>query len=39
MDSPFQFSYADEEENLLERFKQWLEEVILTGLEYWNKSI
>jgi Fic family protein len=38
-DSPFQFSYADDEENLIERFKQWLEEVILTGLEYWNKSI
>ncbi|WP_225931429.1 Fic family protein [Leptolyngbya sp. 7M] len=38
-DSPFQFSYADEEENLVGRFKQWLEDVILTGLEYWNKSI
>jgi Fic family protein len=38
-DSPFQFSYADQEENLVERFKQWLEDVILTGLEYWNKSI
>lgn len=38
-DSPFQFSYADEEENLVERFKQWLEDVIVTGLEYWNKSI
>ena len=38
-DSPFQFSYADEEENLIERFKQWLENVILTDLEYWNKSI
>ncbi|KKI98291.1 Fic family protein [Prochlorothrix hollandica] len=38
-DSPFQFSYADEEENLVGRFKQWLEEIILTGLEYWNKSI
>ena len=38
-DSPFQFSYADEEENLVERFKQWLEDIILTGLEYWNKSI
>ncbi|MGC1305946.1 MAG: Fic family protein [Phormidesmis sp.] len=38
-DSPFQFSYADEKENLVERYKQWLEEVILTGLEYWNKSI
>ncbi len=38
-DSPFQFSYADEEENLVGRFKQWLEDIILTGLEYWNKSI
>ncbi len=38
-DSPFQFSYADDEENLVERFKQWLENIILTGLEYWNKSI
>ncbi|MBZ8181135.1 Fic family protein [Oscillatoria salina] len=38
-DSPFQFSYADVEENLRERFKQWLEEIILTGLDYWNKSL
>lgn len=38
-DSPFQFSYADEKENLIERFKQWLENVILTGLDYWNKSM
>ena len=38
-DSPFQFSYADDEESLVERFKQWLEDIILTGLEYWNKSI
>ncbi|MFN9176191.1 MAG: Fic family protein [Synechocystis sp.] len=38
-DSPFQFSYADEEENLTKRFKQWLENVIFAGLEYWNGSI
>jgi Fic family protein len=38
-DSPFQFSYADEEGNLTERFKKWLEDVIVTGLEYWNKSL
>jgi len=38
-DSPFQFSYADERDNLIERFKDWLEDVIVTGLEYWNKSI
>lgn len=39
VDSPFQFSYADEEENLNKRFSQWLEDVIVNGLEYWNKSI
>ncbi|MBW4490834.1 MAG: Fic family protein [Trichocoleus desertorum ATA4-8-CV12] len=38
-DSVFQFSYADEESILTERFKQWLEDVIVTGLEYWNKSL
>jgi Fic family protein len=38
-DSPFQFSYADEEENLMERFKLWLEDVIVAGLDYWNNSI
>ncbi|MDJ1173882.1 Fic family protein [Roseofilum capinflatum] len=38
-DSPFQFSYADAQDNLIERFQKWLEEMILTGLEYWNKSI
>lgn len=39
IDSPFQFSYADEEKNLKDRFSQWLEGVIVNGLEYWNKSI
>lgn len=38
-ESPFQFSYADEEENLVERFKQWMDDIVITGLEYWNKSI
>jgi Fic family protein len=38
-DSLFQFSYADEESNLVERFKKWLENVVVTGLEYWNDSI
>ena len=37
--SLFQFSYADEESNLVNRFKQWLEDAIITGLEYWNKSL
>jgi len=39
IDSPFQFSYADTEEMLVRRFQPWLEDVILTGLEFWNKSI
>lgn len=38
-DSVFQFSYADEENLLTERFKQWLEDALVTGLEYWNNSI
>lgn len=38
-DSPFQFSYADEKTALTKRFKQWLEDVIVNGLEYWNKSL
>lgn len=38
-DSLFQFSYADEENNLTDRFKQWLEDALVTGLEYWNKSL
>ncbi len=38
-DSPFQFSYADDKNNLTERFQQWLEDVLVTGLDYWNKSL
>lgn len=38
-DSLFQFSYADDEYNVVKRFKDWLEEIIVTGLEYWNKSL
>jgi len=38
-DSLFQFSYADEESNLTERFKQWLDDIVVAGLEYWNNSI
>ncbi len=38
-DSLFQFSYADQQENLVARYKQWLEIAIVSGLEYWNKSL
>lgn len=38
-DSLFQFSYADDEHSVIKRFKDWLEAIIVTGLEYWNKSL
>ncbi|MBP0021379.1 MAG: Fic family protein [Cyanobacteria bacterium SBLK] len=38
-DTLFQFSYADEENNLIERFQKWLEEALVNGLEYWNNSL
>ena len=38
-DSLFQFSYADEEDKLVRRFQQWLEDAIVNGLEYWNQSL
>lgn len=38
-DSLFQFSYADSRDRIVDRFKQWLEDILVTGLEYWNKSL
>ena len=38
-DSLFQFSYADSRYRIVDRFKQLLEDIVVTGLEYWNKSI
>lgn len=38
-DAPFEFSYADQKEHLVQRYKQWLENAIVSGLEYWNKSL
>lgn len=38
-DSLFQFSYADSRDRIVDRFKQLLEDIVVTGLEYWNKSI
>ena len=39
INSPFQFSYADSELELIQRFGEWLEDVIVKGLEYWNQSV
>jgi len=35
----FQFSYKDDQMQVLERFKPWLEETILIGLEQWRKQL
>lgn len=35
----FQFSYRDEEKQLMNRYKDWLEESILIGLEQWRKQL
>ena len=35
----FQFSYADEIEELESRFRLWLEDVVINGLNYWQSEI
>ena len=35
----FQFSHRDEVDQVIERFKPWLEETILIGLEQWRKQL
>ena len=39
IDIPFQFSYADQESNIVERFQKWMEDAIVAGLDYWNSSL
>jgi len=36
---PFDFSYLDDSTKLRARFRAWLEEVVVAGLEYWRKGI
>jgi hypothetical protein len=38
-ESPFQFSYKDTEQELDIRFREWLDEVLLNGLNYWQLGI
>ena len=35
----FQFNYADNREQTLVRFEEWLEEVSSIGLEQWRRSV
>ncbi|MDX1993240.1 MAG: Fic family protein [bacterium] len=37
--SPFQITYLDVPADLEQRFQDWLENVIVVGLEYWRKSL
>lgn len=36
---PFQFSYADDETSLQSRFRTWLEDALVAGLEMWRKNL
>ncbi len=38
-ETPFQFSYADDAGKLEERFRNWLENALVVGLEYWRKGL
>ncbi|MGF1567864.1 MAG: translation initiation factor IF-2 N-terminal domain-containing protein [Nodosilinea sp.] len=38
-DEVFQFSYNEDKKSVLMRFQQWLENVILVGLEHWRKQL
>ena len=38
-ETPFQYSYLESEFEVERRFTQWLEEMIITGLSYWQRSI
>ncbi len=37
--APFQFAYLDDSEKLQDRFKKWLEQSIVIGLEYWRRGL
>ncbi len=38
-DEVFQFSYKEDENTVLERFKPWLEKVIVVGLDQWRRQL
>lgn len=39
IDEPFQFSYGDNEQNLVKRFREWMETALVSGLDYWNSGL
>lgn len=38
-DEVFQFAYTEPEENVMERYKSWLNDVIISGLDQWRRSL
>lgn len=38
-DSLFQFSYNEQEQNLLERFNSWVSRTLLTALDQWRRQL
>ncbi|MBN1815926.1 MAG: Fic family protein [Sedimentisphaerales bacterium] len=39
VDSPFYFTYKEQDEQVKERFRTWLDEVLLKGLEEWRQRL
>lgn len=37
--TPFEFTYQEEEEALQKRFAVWLDDVVIIGIDYWRRSI
>jgi hypothetical protein len=35
----FEFTYLDDAEAVKMRFRQWLEDCLVSGLEYWRKEL
>jgi hypothetical protein len=36
---PFQFTYIETENNVIERYKAWLDNVVLSGLDQWRQTL
>jgi hypothetical protein len=37
--TPFEFTYQEDQESLEDRFKKWLDEVLILGIDYWQKGL
>ncbi|MBL8154741.1 MAG: Fic family protein [Anaerolineae bacterium] len=37
--TPFEFTYQEDQHSLEDRFKKWLDEVLILGIDYWQKGL